>query len=460
MPLAENRFTIGGLNPNDVAVFIVVVMLSLPALLHWSKRWFWAVASIETLLVGLLVGTGSRGGVLALLIGGLAALVVAWLNAQSSLSRKTWFIIAMAVLVGGVGGLVVFPKSYRLGSFDVSPEASAGRRLEVWSKVPAMLASNPGGWGIGKSAEAYEQWFEPVGVDVDLKHLLSSHLTWLTEIGWPLRWLYLFFWMAAITLLMPSSRFRFPPWVMAAWIALFVGLFYNAAGKWWNWPLPFLLLFAALIWRARQKAPPSARSLLWCAGISTFLVILPFGISWIGKTNPKIAGENGLKMVTVGEGSPRVAIFGPSHGVLGAFYGQEIRRQWRKPDRGGALVVIAEPDAVTIRHLEKCRLYLFSGIDQAALDGWKRQIKPDPKVKLILINCRVEPDDWTKAFGGVLYVHGAFYGDPFYNLWKELSMENSSVLVKDIPGHEAYIPSWGDFLDSGGESVTGIKKGM
>jgi hypothetical protein len=67
--LEHTRFTIFGLNPNDIATFIVVLILSVPVLLRWSKHWIWFVWPIETALIALLVGTGSRGGIVALICG-------------------------------------------------------------------------------------------------------------------------------------------------------------------------------------------------------------------------------------------------------------------------------------------------------------------------------------------------------------------------------------------------------
>ena len=45
------------------------------------------------------------------------------------------------------------------------------------------------------------------------------------------------------------------------------------------------------------------------------------------------------------------------------------------------------------------------------------------------------------------YYHGEFYGDPFYNEWKDLSEANPAFSVKDIPRHEAYIADWWQLLD-------------
>jgi len=448
MALEQTRFTVLGLNPNDVATFIVVLILSLPILLKWSRYWMWFVWPVEILLIALLVGTGSRGGVLALICGLLVSIFLCWRMGSWPKNWKTWISIGLAVLLGGGAGLAAFPKGFRIGTLDVSPEASAGRRLEVWSTVPAMLAFAPNGWGLGKSAEAYEQWFEPVGEYVELKHLLSSHLTWLVEFGWPLRWLYLFLWMAAIALLIPNRKFNFPIWGVAIWTAFLVALFYNAAGKWWNWLLPAIWLMATLILRLRQMMFPASRYWIMSALVSAFFVGLPFLIFGLSTSKISIRAWDGGNIVLIGAGKPALAILGPSKDVLGDFYGQEIRKEWSKARQdAGSVIVISQPDASASHYLADCHLYIISGGDEMALSRWKSILTPKSESKLLLINCRVPVDDWIKAFSQVVYCHGEFYGDPHYNEWKDFSMTNPTVSVEDVPRHEAYIADWWPFLD-------------
>jgi len=462
MALEQTRFTVLGLNPNDVATFLVVLALSLPVLLQWSKRWIWLVGPVEMLLITLLVGTGSRGGVLALIGGCLAWAYLSWRLGAWPKSWKPWFAMGLILLLGTTAGLTAFPKGFRLGTIDLSPEASAGRRLEVWSRVPAMLAAAPNGWGQGQSAEAYAQWFEPVGEAVQLRHLLSSHLTWMVEGGWRFRWLYLFFWLAAFTLLVPSSKFTFSPWGAAAWTAFLIALFYNAAGKWWNWPLPSLWLVVALILRWKQEALPSRRCWLRAALASFILVLMPFIISDITSSALPIHASDSGNIVLIGKGDPTVAILGPDKNVLGNFYGQEIRKEWPGPRLNeGSVVIVAKPDPMAAAYLKKCHCYVVSGEDVATFDKWKAMLAPDPNSKLLLINCRIEPGDWLKEFAGVTYCRGEFYGDPYFDEWREFSAAHPVVTTKDIPLCEAYIAAWWSLLDrtAAGQEV-GVNTGM
>jgi len=442
--MEHTRFTVFGLNPNDVAVLLVVLILSLPTALRWSKRLIWLIVPLETLLVALLVGTGSRGGVLALGCGLIFSLVMFYRQGRS-LGWRSWMAVVLIVSLGLGAGLSVFPKGSRLGRVDLSPDASAGRRLQVWSTVPAMLTAAPMGWGYGQSAEAYEQWFEPVGVEVSFQHLLSSHLTWLVEVSWPLRWLYLFLWMGAIVLLLPSRRFGFPVWGLAVWTAFLVALWYNAAGKWWNWPLPVLWLMVALVARFQQKSFPRLRAWVSFALLAGIAVGIPFLFHALSQPKIPVKALDAGNIVLIGSGKPTVALLSPSKDVFGDFYGQEIRKNWSPAS--GTVVVIQKPDAQANCYLTDCRLYVVSGEDETAFSRWESILTPSFSAKLVLVNCRVQPDGWTKVFRRVVYCHGEFYGDPNYDDWKSLGANNPAVSIKDLLREETYVADWWPVVD-------------
>jgi hypothetical protein len=254
--------------------------------------------------------------------------------------------------------------------------------------------------------------------------------------------------MAAIALLIPNRKFNFPIWGVAIWTAFFVALFYNAAGKWWNWPLPAIWLMAALILRFGQMTFPASRYWIMSALVSAFFVGLPLVVFGLHPSVMPICSWDGGNIVLIGAGKPAVAILGPSKDVLGDFYGQEIRKVWSKAGQdAGSVIVVAQPDASVSHYLADCHLYIISGGDETALSRWRSILTPKSESKLLLINCRVPVDDWIKGFSRVVYCHGEFYGDPHYNEWKDFSMTNPTVLVKDVPRNEAYIADWWPFLD-------------
>jgi hypothetical protein len=253
--------------------------------------------------------------------------------------------------------------------------------------------------------------------------------------------------MTAMALLIPNRNFNFSVWGVAVWTAFFVALFYNAAGQWWNWPLPVLWLMAALILRCRQKTFPAGRYWMMSALVSGILVGLPFVLLGLRASEASVRTWDGGNIVLIGEGKPAVAILGPSKDVLGDFYGQEIRKEWIKAGRNdGSIIIVGQPDATASRYLADCHLYVISGGDETALKNWESLFTPKSESKLLLINCRMPADDWIKAFSQVAYCHGEFYGDPHYNEWKDFSTANPAVSVKDIPEQETYIADWWPLL--------------
>jgi len=448
MNLMHTRFTLLGLNPNDVATFLVIMVLSLPILLTHSKRWLWAVFPLEILLLALLVGTGSRGGMVALVCGSFAGAMGLWRSGSWPKGFNVWLGLGLGIFLGVGAGLAAFPQGSRLGQVDISQDASMGRRLEVWSTVPAMMASAPGGWGMGQSADAYEQWFEPAGERVHLKHLLSSHLTWLVEMGWPFRWLYLTLWFSALIILFAGGRSRLSAVVGALWIAFFVALIFNASGKWWNWPVPLFWLLIVLIQQGKKRSFPSGRRFIAAGLASAAVVAAPF--LWYAFATPPspVHAYDGGNIVWLGNGKPATAILSPSKDVLGNFYGQELRQSFSSSNRtNGSVVVISRPDQAAAAYVRSCRLYVISGGDETALYQWRLVFTPEFESKLLLINTRVQPDAWVKVFSRVVYCHGDFFGDRYYEEWKTLSGSNPSLSIKNLPRCGAYVANFWQLLN-------------
>jgi len=68
-----------------------------------------------------------------------------------------------------------------------------------------MMVAAPEGWGAGEAANAWQNWFEPVGGTENLRHLLGSHATWLAEWPWPGRIAYVFGWAAIVVWALPKQ---------------------------------------------------------------------------------------------------------------------------------------------------------------------------------------------------------------------------------------------------------------
>lgn len=272
---------------------------------------FWLCLGLSTFLAGFVVATASRGGMVALAAGLAGGWVVAGFPRVTS-RRAVGIVLAVCVLLG-------FAAAGRMGErmADSSLEdGSITSRLAIFKVVPAMLAASPQGWGVGESAEAYQNWFQALDDTRNYKHLLSTHVTWMVERGWGFRFVYLLGWAAILMLCakVPAS--------FGVWIAFGVaGVFSHVGGDWRLWIVPGLALAWALANRARRKDWPPKRAWGYGLAIAAGLTLM----LWI------IGHQQGRKIfhtgwgVTVGRGEPETWFFSPDPAVLGSNYGKAVR---------------------------------------------------------------------------------------------------------------------------------------
>ena len=179
-------------NPNKAGLLFAEISLAALAFLFCTPVWLRIVGVVVSLVsfVGL-VQTSSRGALLALLCGIVAMCLV---RIKSLFSVKRMFVVVSVVTVA-VGCLFASGQFERLGKNLFNEGQRETSRLTVWKELPRMMADAPGGWGFGQSARAYIDWYQPQSVCL-LKNMISDHLTFLVESGWPLRFAYVFLWLA------------------------------------------------------------------------------------------------------------------------------------------------------------------------------------------------------------------------------------------------------------------------
>ena len=147
------RLTLGIGNPNTTGAAIALAMMLLPVLITAKSRWRYLGGVLWLVGSAALAMTASRGGLVALALG-----LVAW--QFSSLSARQ----RVALGVAGALAVAIFllsPAGQRV--VRAGEDRSIAGRRSVLSTVPAMIAAAPGGWGEGRSAEAYHNWFQRVG---------------------------------------------------------------------------------------------------------------------------------------------------------------------------------------------------------------------------------------------------------------------------------------------------------
>ena len=280
---------------------------------------------------------------------------------------------------------------------------------------------------------------------VELKHLLSSHITWLVEWSVPARWAYVFLWFLALALLLPSRKFVFPPWGVAVAVAFFVALVFNASGKWWNWPLPLLWTGAALWARLKTGQGMGGNNLAAAAAAAACLIALSGLLP--AHSSVSIRAYEGGRLVRVGRGAPILALLQPNPDVLGAFYGHDVRRGLAARESGSVWVVNAPPRNLRASAwASSCPEFVLSGM---SADAFAREILPlmenaraAGRSEWLLINCGIEPGNWLEMRPRVRILRGRFFGDPFHAEWSKWAAEHPNVTIADIPGVGRYMAGW------------------
>ncbi len=171
LALGATRATAGFFNPNDLAAFLApLAVLALGRPLS-DRRWL-AVFTAALLVVGI-VSTGSRSGVLALLLGGGVALVTRL--------RARW---QQLVLLGAAVLVIAVGVDRWLGKGD----SLAYARLDIWQASASLALANPVGVGLGGYGEAMRVHGVPLAGWVRFpktaSHAHSEVLNAWVEMGW------------------------------------------------------------------------------------------------------------------------------------------------------------------------------------------------------------------------------------------------------------------------------------
>lgn len=314
----------GFANPNVAGAFFV--LLAVGVWMFSAQGWrFWLCLMVWGGLTGLVVLTASRGSLVAL-AGGLFAI---W---GASRFPRPSRLQAMGMLVALIS-LGVLSVTGRMGERLAQSswqDGSVAARTEILGRVPAMMVSAPRGWGWGKAAEAYQNWFQSAEDFRAYKHLVSMHATWLVEMGWLGRWAYVTGWLIVLVVCFQS------PAAFGVWVALgLAGVFSHVGENPLLWGLPVAGCGVALARRIHSGIWPS--KLTWGLCVSTSFCLLGI-VAVVGALSARPVHWNG-RLLTMGESRPEVWYYCPSPGVLGRAFGKSLLRN-------GAVGVAWDPDAL------------------------------------------------------------------------------------------------------------------
>jgi hypothetical protein len=415
-------------NPNKTATLIALIMIAVWILGYVRKWGFWAALTLFTGFGICLILTQSRGGLVGAIVGGL--IVLAWALRPFPFWRFLAVIVACAVLA--IFALVINAESRYVKGLS-GKDQSVENRLLIWKQVLSMIHDAPNGWGLGKSGEAYMQWYQPVSRGEGYRTLVNSHLTWLTELNWLGRIGYVFSWAAVLVLLWPRRDCRWFSIPFATWIILGIcASFSSVAEAPLLWVIPIMAFGSVLVVRYRRSLWPEAH--FWIEGAVVSSAII--AIIWLGGTllaTPSIIHCSHEGMVTLGATSPKIWIVAPNRNVLGEHFGHEVRRGYE----ANAIYGQTGLGIVTLlKNAPTNQILVFSGQVPLSLEA----LHP---TQVILINPKPVSTDVLQALlanPSITVVVGEFSRNKDY--WNKQSREHPNIKVQLVAGSEEYIPNW------------------
>lgn len=428
-------------NPNKTAALIAVLMLAVWALPLVRRRLFWAALPAFAALGVCLMHTMSRGGVVAA-AAGLAVLLLFLRHVRPWPWGKMLAVAgAVAVMLAGSG---VTQTSAR---FAKSPgDRSVANRLAIWKQAPRMMVDAPWGWGVGNAGRAYMGWYQPLDNEENYRTLVNSHLTWLVELGWPMRLVYAFGWLAVFALCCGRRLFEeeaaegrgrarmFCGVVGGMWTAFFVAaVFSSVAEAPVLWGAPVLGLAGVVAVRWRRRVWPSR--LAW-AGVAAAAAL---GLGALAVCGAAAAPQTGVERLAAGRGgvvraggrTPRTwVVIGPGNETVSDTYPRVYRERETRPPVGIAPSLAALP-----RDLTGCRLAVFGAVkDWDAL-----AVRAKGCVSLLLVAPDISPEEVRFPAGvPARVVFGAFATRPSAAAWREAglarTLEGAGDFFDDWPG--------------------------
>jgi hypothetical protein len=368
-----------------------------------------------------LIHTMSRGAVIALFVGMIPLVMAAprpW-----GRGKIVGIVVAIWVIVGAS---VFLNAGERLGQGIVQEDRSITNRFQIWKTAPRMMVDAPGGWGIGKSGASYMQWYQPLSSHEGYRTLVNSHLTWLVELGWPLRVAYLFGWGAVLLLCWPGGASRWLAIPLGVWVTLLVAASFSSVGESpWLWIVPIAALIAVLGYRIKCKVWPAGR--LWLLPIGASLVICGV-LAVLGMRHSSMVHKQG-GVIVWGNGKPQVWIL-PDTKVMGTQWGRTLRNLVKKsPSCVGVVLDAEKMPSLQGEHI------VISG---SPLPVGKLAEVMTLAGKVMLVNPRFYPQEvgFDPARMNVELVVGEFSDSPAIGIWKE------KLAAKILPGVGDYLPDW------------------
>jgi hypothetical protein len=299
-----------------------------------------------------------------------------------------------------------------------------------------MMVDAPSGWGLGNSGLAYIQWYQPFNHHEVYRTLVNSHLTWLVELGWPLRFLYVLAWLSVLLILWPRKPGLLRTIPAAVWIAFAIGsTFSSVAECLWLWILPIITLIGDLWWRWRSAEWPKPRVWLFASATSLLCIIASYTL---GMLSPSRGIHGSPERVIVGNGQAKVWLVTDNQ-VLGSNFGRTLREYKLAyavglvppgkniPDdlHGDLLIICGKASSQQLSNLK------------AAASHFRR---------LLLVNPLFYPQECSIGnLGSVTVLYGEFSHSPAIQDWR-MKLPNAVQMMPEVGD---FVPDWPSRLLNG-----------
>lgn len=410
-------------NPNKTAALIALLMIAVWSIAYLRKWGFWAALAFFTILGICLIHTASRGGIVAL---GIGVAAVLWTVPRPwPIHKITALVVSFWVIVG----TSIYLETYiRYGQGITHEDPSIKNRIELWKTAPTMMVDAPNGWGIGNSGQAYLQWYQPLNRHEAYRTLVNSHLTWLVEFGWPLRFLYIFTWFLILILCWPMSNRSWSAIPFGIWIAFFVAsCFSSVAESIWLWIIPLISLAVVLVDRYihRKWLQPAVWMLPFLLSGTILIILLILGVKHQG-----LIIKGSVDRVIIGNDAPKTwIILNPK--VVGTDYGRALRAHL--PSSGIGLVYSVK----ALSEMDGDKIILCGGLPQNELHQFETIISHFKQV--LLINPSYYPKEIKiDAPSKIQVIFGEFSQSPSIDAWESFSGKP----IPRLNGKGDFIPQW------------------
>jgi hypothetical protein len=420
-------------NPNKTAALIAILMVAMWAIAYLHKWGFWVALAPFTALGVCLIHTVSRGGIVALGIG---------LTAVLCTIPRPWRIQKIVALVACfwvIVGTSVYLNTYsRYSQGIVNEDPSISNRIELWKMAPRMMVDAPAGWGLGNSGQAYMQWYQPLDRHEAYRTLVNSHLTWLVELSWPLRFVYLSGWSLILILCWPYRKGSWQAIIFGIWITFFVAAsFSSVAESVWIWIVPVIGLVTVLADRFVHNRWPGL--LIWTLPASLPAAILAAMFLCCGNNNITVKGSP--DSVAIGTSTPKTWIL-INPRIMGSDYGRTLRSHYLPLSSIGLVTSLNSLANVQGDTIVICGALNGTEIQQigSIVSNFK---------KVLLINPSFYPEEAKLNDPSKFEVlFGEFSQSPSIDAWGGFLQRPVSRLT----GKGDFIPQWSLLLTDSGQS--------